>query len=390
MRVAIYSGAIPSTTFIERLIVGLADDGVQLLIHGKIVGDVCYDSKNITKIGYSGGLNRIWLASKFAVLFSLTRPGTLLKLVKCYPNGIFSAAFLNWFVRTGPIIWHKPDIFHLQWTKGIEEWIFLQQFGIKIVVSLRGTQIHCSPIADEDLAQTYRKVFPHVDAFHGVSKAICREASKYGADGDKCRVVCSGMDLMEFPFAVSKEFDRREIEIISVGRPHWIKGYNYALDAMKILKDRNVPFHYRIIGGSSEELVFQIHDLGLDDLVTIEDSIPFEKVKSLITASNILLLPSLEEGIPNVVLEAMALGTIVVSTDCGGVTEVINDVDSGFLVPIRDPEAIADKVQAVAKLSDNELDCVRRRSRETIELQHDHRKMVGDMKALYRWVLKSN
>jgi glycosyltransferase involved in cell wall biosynthesis len=390
LRVALYSGAIPSTTFIERLVVGLGEEGVQVILHGKITGDLRYDSKNVMKIGYARALNRIWLAFKFAVLFSLTRPGTLLKLVKCYPNGIFSAAFLNWFVRTGPIIWYKPDIFHLQWTKGVEEWMFVQQFGIKVVVSLRGTQINYSPIADKNLADTYRRMFPQVDAFHAVSKAICCEAAKYSAEPDKCHVVYSGMDLSEFPFQYSKTFRRNCIEIISVGRPHWIKGYHYALDGMKILKTRDVSFHYRIIGGGSEELFFQVHDLGLDGLVTIEDSVSFEKVKSLIAASDFLLLPSLEEGIPNVVLEAMALGTVVVSTDCGGVKEVINNGESGFVVPIRDPEAIADRLQAVMSLSNDDLDGVRRNARETIDRQHDQQKMVGDMNELYQSVLKSN
>jgi glycosyltransferase involved in cell wall biosynthesis len=390
MKIAIYSGAIPSTTFIERLIVGLAENGIKIILHGKITGDARYASKNIKTVGYAGSLNRIWLAFKFAILFSLTKPGILLKLVKCYPNGISSGAFLNWFVRTGPIVWYKPDIFHLQWTKGVEEWLFLQQLGIKVVVSLRGYQINCSPVADEDLAQTYKKVFPQVNAFHGVSKAICREGSKFGASTDKCSVVYSGMNLNEFPFATSKEFNRGSIEIISVGRPHWIKGYHIALDAMKVLKDQGITFHYRIVGGSSEELIYQIEDLGLSGHVSIVESVPFEEVKSLIAASDILLVPSVKEGIPNVVLEAMALGTIVVSTDCGGVSEVITDAENGFLIPVRDPHAIASRILVVSSLYAGELDSIRRRARTAIEQQHDHRKMVGDMKDLYRSVLQSN
>ena len=81
----------------------------------------------------------------------------------------------------------------------------------------------------------------------------------------------------------------------------------------------------------------------------------FDGVIPLISESDILLLSSVEEGVPNVILEAMALGTVVVSTDCGAVREIITDGENGFLVPVRDPRAIADMVRAVAELCECEL-----------------------------------
>lgn len=384
---AIHSGSIPSTPFIERLIVALANGGVQVGLHGKITEAVRYGARNIETIGYSKPLNRIWTALKYSILFCFRKPRDLRSLIGFYPNRRRSWSFLNWFVRTGPLVWYKPDIFHLQWAKGVSDWMFLQEFGIKVVVSLRGTHINYSPIADEELAASYREWFPKVDGFHGVSKAICREAAKYGADPEKCRVVYSGLDLSEFPFAETKLLPRNELEIISVGRPHWIKGYHFALDAMKMLLERGVRFRYRIVGGVNEELLFQIHDLDLTEHVIVEEHLPFEQVKARISAADILLLSSVEEGIPNVVLEAMALGTPVISTDCGGVSEVIQDNVNGFLVPIRDPEAITDKVQEVISLSDCCLEKIRHAARKKIEEQHTQEKMVADMKSLYEFVL---
>ena len=63
-----------------------------------------------------------------------------------------------------------------------------------------------------------------------------------------------------------------------------------------------------------------------------------------IKKSDLLLLTSLAEGLPNVVLEAMALGVPVVSTDCGGTNEVIHTEDTGILVSSMDPRSIADGV----------------------------------------------
>ena len=384
MKVAVYSGSIPSTTFIERLIVGLAESGIEVLLHGKINKTVSYDAKNIKIIGYRGKWDKFRVATKYATLFAFTNPRRLIKLVKSFPRGNYENAFTNWFVIAAPIVWHQPDIFHLQWAKDVESFVFLRDFGIKLVLSLRGSQINYSPVADEKLAVSYRKTFPVLDGFHGVSREICREAAQYGADFEKCAVVYSGLDLREFPFEKKKKFGGEPIKIISIGRSHWVKGYNLAIDAMKILADQDVKYQYRIVGGKGEELIYQVNDLGLEELVKLENGRSFEEVKTIVADSDILLMSSVEEGMPNVILEAMALGTIVISTDCGGVSEVIEDGANGFLVPIRNARAIADKVSLVSKLAADELDQIRQNARGTIEQQHNYQKMVDDMIKIYR------
>ncbi len=387
MKVAIYSGSLPSTTFIERLIEKLAQNEVAVLLHGAKSGNVRYSTKKIKVVGYSGNLSRIRLASKYYLLFLASEPAKLKLLKEIHRQSRSSQSFLKWFVRVAPIVWHRPDVFHLQWAKGVEEWLFLREFGIKFVVSLRGAHINYSPLADESLADTYRRSFPEVDAFHGVSSAICEEAGKYGAEASKCRVVYSGLDLSEFPYRNEKSLDRKKLKIVSVGRAHWKKGYNFALDAMKILRERGVDFDYTIIGGKDEELIFQRADLGLEDSVALEENVPFAVVKATISEADALLLPSVEEGIPNVVLEAMALGTLAISTDCGGIAEVIEDGVNGFTVPVRCPQAMADKIAALLDRSDEELNSIRARARATIERQHNHQKMVDDMIALYESLL---
>lgn len=386
MKVAIYSGSIPSTTFIERLIVGLAERGIEIILHGQKNESVLYNSEKIRVIGYSGPFSKLWLFISYFLAFLIIKPQGLKQLINIFRETNSSRSFVNYFIRTAPIIWHEPDIFHLQWAKGVEDWILVKKFGIKFLLSLRGTHIHYSPIVDKNLAKKYSKLFPSIDAFHGVSKMICREGAKYGADWDKCGVVYSGLNLSEFSFRPEKSFDRKRIKIISVGRSHWIKGYNFALDAMQILKERGIEFRYTVIGGKDEELIYQVADLKLENYVSLEGKMPFEKVKSLVAEADVLLLPSVEEGIPNVVLEAMALGTVAVSTDCGGVSEVLRDGENGFTVPIRCPQAIASRIESLLGLSDKELNVIRQNARKTVENQHNHQKMIEDMIALYQSV----
>jgi colanic acid/amylovoran biosynthesis glycosyltransferase len=80
---------------------------------------------------------------------------------------------------------------------------------------------------------------------------------------------------------------------------------------------------------SNENIHFQIHDLGLIECVTFINGLPHHEVIDKLSSNDLFLLPSLAEGISNAVLEATALGIPVISTDCGGMTEIIKDEDIG-------------------------------------------------------------
>jgi len=282
-----------------------------------------------------------------------------------------------------PILYYQPEIFHLQWAKGIADWVWVKEFDMKLVVSLRGAHINYTPVSEPKYAEIYKKYFPLVDGFHAVSNAIAEEALKYNISKEKTRVVYSGLNLNKIEFRISKK-QENEIQIISVGRSHWKKGYNYALDAMRILKKENIKFKYTIVGiGLNEELYFQKTQLGLEDDILFIEKLTFEEVVDKIRKSAILLLPSVEEGIANVVLEAMALGTLVVSTNCGGMAEVIKDNSNGYLVPVRDSEAIAKAVKKVLMLNDAQRETMIVKAREYIEENHSEQKMINEMQNLY-------
>ena len=197
---------------------------------------------------------------------------------------------LNNRLKSYPVLWHKPDIFHLQWVKGIADWMWVKAFGIKLVVSLRGAHINYSPLANKALATTYSKNFPAVDGFHAVSNAIMLEAKKYKLDENKTAIIYSGIHVNSVSL---KPYQRKKrTTILSVGRSHWKKGYTYALDVFKILLNQNFQFKYTIVGGVNLELKYQIKELGLDPYVNVIEQVSFDEVQRLIKTSNLLLLPS--------------------------------------------------------------------------------------------------
>lgn len=279
---------------------------------------------------------------------------------------------------------HMPDIVHVQWSSDVI--MVPDQLLGKTIVSLRGRLINSAPLSDEILKNTYLDYFPRVGAFHGVSQAICEEAGSYGASSEKCKVVYSGLDLSNFPL-VKKNKKSKVFNIISIGRPHWKKGYLFALDALKLLTDKNFPFQYLIVGGIHEETLYHRHQLNLNDHIELTPKETFHQVKKLIQSADLLLLPSVEEGIANVALEAMALGTPVLSTDCGGMNEVIENGINGWLVPVRDSFSMAEAIKRIALMPMNELNSIAANGRSTIEKMHTQKKMIEGMIALYHQVL---
>lgn len=386
LKIAIYSGEIPSATFIERLIKGVAATGTEVVLFGAIKQQPAYGPQ-VKVVGYKQNrLSKAWQLLRFTLLLALFRQQDKKRLDTYLKHQRTTDLYTK--VKYYPVLWYQPDIFHIQWAKSLKDWMWVQDFGIKLVLSLRGAHINYSPIADKGLADIYRQNFPKVNRFHAVSKAIALEAYKYGADRAAIRVVKSGLDLEKSMFK-SKDFDSKTpLNILSVGRDHWIKNYRLALDAMFLLKQMGTPFHYNIIGiTENEALLFQRAQLELVNEITFVDTMPFEKVQEAIRKANVLLLPSLKEGIANVVLEAMAIGTLVISNDCGGMAEVVISGQTGILVPIRDPQAMAMALKDMSELSLEAYQELTKQARTFVEVHHSEKQMVNGMLELYRDVI---
>lgn len=396
MKVAIYSGGIPSTTFIENLINVVASNGTRVFLFGTRNSRVKYKFPNVSKFPTpSSSWKRL-----FFVLYQLTwaiifYQNRIFKIYKHVNSNWSWGKKIKWLSKTLPVINHLPDVFHVQWAKSASDWLFLKEmFGVKLVLSLRGAHIDYSPICDPELAETYRNTFPKYDAFHAVSKAIAKEAEKYGADPSKIKVIYSGVDL-ELISKIKKEVssirqktkssNNQRLNIISVGRFHWKKGYTYSIDACKILKDKGVNFKYTIIAtGDSQEYLYQIEDLDLNDYIEIIPEMSHEDTLKQIASSDVLLLPSIEEGIANVVLEAMALGVYVISTDCGGMKEVIDNGVNGTIVPKYSSIAIADSIHLLIGSPENVWHNITEVSKSIIQEKFNITNSGKEMINLYR------
>jgi glycosyltransferase involved in cell wall biosynthesis len=143
--------------------------------------------------------------------------------------------------------------------------------------------------------------------------------------------------------------------ILSVGQLRERKGMIYLVQACGILQDRGIDFRCRIIGEGPEReaLEREIERLGLAEKVTLAGALPQEQVIPEYEAANLFVLPTVlsesgdRDGIPNVILEAMAMELPVISTWNSAIPEAVRDGENGLLVPPKDIPALADALEKI-------------------------------------------
>jgi colanic acid/amylovoran biosynthesis glycosyltransferase len=180
----------------------------------------------------------------------------------------------------------------------------------------------------------------------------------YGADAAHVVRVYNGMDLEHFPYAAP---EARAPRIISVGRLIEKKGFRDLLQACALLARRKVDFVCQIVGSGEleAELRLEIIRLELQDRVELLGPRPQSEVIQLVQQAAVMAAPCVvgsdgnRDGLPTVLLEAMALGTPSVSTDVTGIPEVVKDDETGLMVPQHNPLALSNALQRL--LSDSVL-----------------------------------
>ena len=390
MKIAIYSGTVPSTTFIEQLIHGVAEEH-QVYLFGVRRKPIKYLNQNIRTwtIPQSGGPRFLISVVRFLklLIFKPGRVGVLMNELKRYDRGY---AKRNAFARIVPVLLNLPDVFHIQWAKDLEKWMFLKEkLDVKVILSLRGAHINYSPIANEQLAETYKKYFPKIDAFHAVSEDIKQEAQKYKADAQRISVIHSPVaESLINSFETYKKKSETPFRICSIGRFHWIKGMDYLLDALKILNDGDFKCEYLCISSNqaTESFLFQITQLGLQDRFMLLQDVHHSQVIESLRNCDVLVLPSLKEGIANVVLEAMSLGIPVIATNSGGMSEVVIQGETGWLVPPRNPKAIANAIEEIHNLDETALNVITKNAHDLVSSTFDANKSISKFIALYQSV----
>ena len=209
----------------------------------------------------------------------------------------------------------------------------------------------------------------------------------YDSAAERVRLVYNGLDLDEFSYEPGGERSRL---ILGVGRLVEKKGFSYLVDACDLLRKRGVDFHCEIAGGGvlEAELQAQIKALGLEDRVHLCGPLSQRDVKRKIREAAVLAAPCLHaedddrDGLPTILLEAMALGTVCISTPVTGIPEILRHNDTGLMVEERDALTLANACETL--LCDRRLARdLAQNARRLVEERFDIEKNTAQIRALF-------
>lgn len=324
----------------------------------------------------------------FAVLTALIKSpqaavGYFLKGFKKFRLGVFKYFYLD-----AGIISLDPDIVHFEFgTLAVTRSYLRSLLDVKLSVSFRGYDLNFSGITKDGY---YLEVWRNVSACHFLGNDLRQWAIARGCPSTmRYKLIPPAVDLTQFPISSDVKADYATSEsnpfrILSVGRLEWKKGYEFAFQAVKMLMDMGISCQYRIIGDGEYKnaLFFARYQMSLDGVIDFCGALSHAEVVDQLRWANVLLHPSLSEGFCNAVLEAQAMRVPVICSDAGGLPENVIDGITGYVVPRRDPQALAEKLRILAYDPDIRLQ-MGNAGRLRVEQHFPLEKQIADFDAFY-------
>ncbi len=211
-----------------------------------------------------------------------------------------------------------------------------------------------------------------------------------GCDEEKIIVHPMGVDMSKFEFIPKVPEKHGEILIVSTARLVEKKGIEYAIHAVARLISDGFNVKYKIVGDGplKTKLKNLVLDYGIEDSIiltgwkTQEETIRYLKEAHIFLAPSVISRHGDMEGIPVAIMEAMAMGKIVVSTFHSGIPELINDGQEGFLVNERDIDELYNKLCQV--IQNNNLEKVEREARQKIEKYHNIHQLNSRLELMFK------
>jgi len=148
-----------------------------------------------------------------------------------------------------------------------------------------------------------------------------------------------------------KKFDENKYNLIFVGNLIIAKGVDILLEAFALILKENSNIGLAYVGEGEEKvrLISRSKELGINEKVIFLGRVEYEKIPTIMYYSDILILPSIEEGVGRVILEAMSMKLPVIASNVGGIPLVIDDLKEGLLFEVGDVEALKNHVLFLIK-----------------------------------------
>jgi len=228
------------------------------------------------------------------------------------------------------------------------------------------------------------RIADHIICYTDIEK---ENIEKLGIDPGKISVIHNGVDTTLFTPEIPEKTAGKK-QILWVGRFVTGKGVEYLIEAFSHVREKIPGTHLVLVGEGPEKTAIEekIRILHLQSSVTLIDYLDNAELPGMYRDSDLFVLPSLMEGVPRTILEAMACGVPVVTTNLPHLVGIIDG--AGLVVPPKEPTSLSDAILTI--LEDAHLaETMGQRGRTKIEQEHSWEDTVGKTLALYEAVIAS-
>lgn len=403
LKIAYIVGSFPalSETFVVNQVAGMAARGHVVDIyttHEEDTGDHFSDAtrryglKDRTQCirGFESRWATMMYIAGYGLLNLFRRPLQMARLARIVARDpkagtlrlCFAALSL---MRGGP---RSYDIIHAQFAPfGILAVNLVEAGALRgaVVTSFRGYD------AGRPLAQgAYRELFQRGTMFLPVSRSIAARLVAAGCRPERVRIHHSGVNTRLLRYHEGRPIGDH-VRVITVARLVEKKGLRDAIEAVARVIGSGKRLSYTIVGEGPQraELERLVGELGMQAHIRLAGAKSHDAVLDMINAAHVLIAPSItaadgdEEGIPNAMKEAMAMGVPVIGTRHGGIPELVDDGISGYLVPERDAAALAERITHLIE-NPATWSTLGEAGRAKIEREYDIDKLNDELVSLYR------
>jgi len=289
----------------------------------------------------------------------------------------------------------KPDVLHVHYAVGYGLLGALSGFH-PFVLSVWGSDILVAPKQSKIYKLTVELAIRMADIIHCDADHIIAPLIKLGANLEKIKLIYFGVDTQKFKLIQGKEKLRRELGIfdsptvISLRNLEPIYNVETLINSIPMVSKEIPEAKFLIVGGGSQEakLKEQAKSLDIFQSVKFTGRIPNDELPEYLNSADIYVSTSLSDaGLAASTAEAMACGLPVIITDFGDNKKWVEDGTNGFLIPLKDPEALASKI--IALIRNKEVrEKFGRINRQIIEERNDWQKEMRKVEELYQVLME--